>query len=103
MRKTIVLIYKNWHTDEREEIKYFEKFEDVEKEASRMIEQFKFWGGGTVPIVVIETIWSKSNGCRDTKRMEYADDLYIRYTRENGTAYGYYRVTHPDEKIIEIA
>ena len=103
MKKTIALLYKNWHTDKKVEISYFQKFEDAEKEASRMIQQFKYWGGGCVPVAAIETIWTKSNGCRDIKRVEYPDSLYIRYARENGTAYGYYMNMHKEEKVIRIA
>ena len=103
MTKTIALLYKNWHTDKKVEINYFQKFEDAEKEASRMIQQFKYWGGGCVPVVAIETIWTKSNGCRGIKRVEYSDSLYIRYARENGTAYGYYMNMHKEENVIRIA
>ena len=66
--KTITLLYKNWHTDEKVEMRHFKKFEDAEKEAGRMIKQFKYWGGGCVPVIAIETIWTKTNGCHDIKR-----------------------------------
>ncbi len=103
MKKTVVLIYKNWHTHAKNKIRYFDKFEDAENEAYKMIEQFKFWGGGSVPVAAVETIWKKSNGCKELSRAEYSESLYIRYARENGTLYGYYKATHPNEKAIKIA
>ena len=103
MSKEVIMVYKNWHTDEKKEIRYFDTFEDAENAAKKMIDQFKYWGGGSVPVFIEEIVWTKSNGCQTLKRVEYSEKLYIRYARENGTAYGYYRVMHKNEKIIRIA
>lgn len=91
MKRNIILIYKNCHTDNKNEIQYFENFKDAEKEAERMISQFKYWGGGSVPVLIEEATWAKTKGYMTGERTEYKADLYIRFARENGTAYGYYR------------
>lgn len=64
MYKRIVMVYKNWHTDEKKEIRYFDTFEDAEKAAKKMIDQFKYWGGGSVPVFIEEEVWTKTTGCR---------------------------------------
>lgn len=88
MEREVVLFYKNNYTDKCQEISYYKDFETAKSQALKMIELFKYWGGGNVPIVVIE-ILCKKRGYKELNREEYPEELYIQYARENGTKYKY--------------
>ena len=53
------------------DIEYFKKFSDAEKAVEKMIWQFKYWGGGRVPVYTDESLWFKTKGYRSIKRVEY--------------------------------
>lgn len=87
------LFYKENHWDSQVELKFCDCYESAKGEAERMIEAFKFWGGGPVPESVAATKWTKSGKYAGEAypRIEYDKKLYIDYAREKGTKYGYYR------------
>lgn len=95
--KKIVLLYKENYNDDKKEIKIFDSLEAAKNTASKMIELFRFWGGGSVPCSI-----SIYKGNKEVEYFEYKESLYVRYARENGTIYGYYKLMHPKE-IIRIA
>lgn len=87
------LIYKPWHDQKRLEISHYTSWEAMEAEAARMISQFKYWGGGSVPVSGHECRRTKAGKYAEPKRegVYYDPSLYIDYARENGTKYGYYK------------
>lgn len=90
MTTRTVLFYKVFHTDKHTELSYFDSFEDATKAADAMIETFKFWGGGAVPVSVSSSRWTKAGKYKDTpQRKDYAPALYMDYARENGEKCGY--------------
>ena len=85
-----ILFYKVFHTDRHFEISYFDSFDDAKAAAETMINSFKFWGGGAVPVAAEAVRWTKAGKYKDTPhRVEYPEDLYIDYARENGSKCGY--------------
>lgn len=90
MTTRTTLLYKVFHTDKRAELSYFDSFEDATKAAEAMIDSFKFWGGGSVPVSVTSSRWTKAGKYKDTpKSRDYSPSLYIDYARENGDKCGY--------------
>lgn len=90
MKTRNILFYKVFHTDRYSEISYFDSFEDATKAAAAMIDSFKFWGGGAVPVTAEAVRYTKAGKYKDTPhRVEYSESLYIDYARENGSKCGY--------------
>lgn len=93
MRITTVLFYKEHHTDTRHEIHFYPTVEIAETVAAAMIESFKFWGGGSVPIEIVQTKWTK-RGSKTLYHNSFDSSEWEPYARENGNLYGYYEYTH---------
>lgn len=90
MTTRTTLLYKVFHTDKRAELSYFDSFEDAAKAAEAMIDSFKFWGGGAVPVSVSSSRWTKAGKYKDTPQSrDYSPALYMDYARENGDKCGY--------------
>lgn len=85
-----VMLYKVFHTDKKAEIRYFKDYETMSRAAAEMIDSFKFWGGGAVP-VSITSYKIRNNGkyAGEVTTKDYSKDLYISYARENGNKCGY--------------
>ena len=62
----VYLLYKENYNDDRKEIASYNTLEDAEKTAKRMIEIFKYWGGGAVPCSI-----SVYRGKKEIKYIEY--------------------------------
>ena len=87
-----VMFYKVFHTDKHAEIRYFDTCQAMKAAADQMIESFKFWGGGQVPVAIESYKVRKSGKHAGTvARVDYNPSLYMDYARENGTKYGYYK------------
>lgn len=90
-----VMFYKTFHTDKYPEIRYFDTWQRALEAADTMIEQFKFWGGGSVPIKVEAVRWTKAGKYKDTPMSkDYPASDYITYARENSNKCGYLQLTH---------
>ena len=87
------LFYKEDFKDKQVQLRRCDSYEAAQREAERMIEAFKYWGGGPVPVSVDSTKWTKNGKYAGEAypRIEYGEELYIAYARENGTKYGYYK------------
>lgn len=91
MKKTGVLFYKEFHNRDIKNISYFGSFEEAEDEAEFMIKQFAYWGGGSVPISVLEYANYKNGHKKLMRSKDYTEDLYIKHAKESGTDYGHYQ------------
>lgn len=93
MKTSYIVLYKDHHTDIRQCLRYCESWQAAQDEAARMIEQFKYWGGGPVPVLVSASKWTAAGKYAGDAfpAIEYPESLYIEYARENGTKYGYYQ------------
>lgn len=90
MTTRTTLFYRTFHNDLHCEIKHFNTIEEAQEAAANMIEQFKYWGGGSVPVTLDQTKWTKAGKYHSTTLYkEYPQDLYIEYARENGNLCGY--------------
>ena len=87
------LFYKEFHTDRRTVLVYCESYEQAQARAAHMIESFKYWGGGSVPVTVSASKWNSRGKYAGEvfPTIDYDESLYIEYARENGTKYGYYK------------
>lgn len=95
------LVYREIH-DRKDStvIKYYDTFEEAVQGAERMLEQFKYWGGGGFPLHAFSdkrSAQGKYKGTIDRKDYNYAD--YAQYARENGNNYGYYRDMKKREEV----
>ena len=90
MTTRTILFYKTFHNDLHCEIRYFNTTEEALEAAEQMLSQFKYWGGGSVPVTLETSKWTKSGKYHsNTYYKEYPQDLYIEYARENGNRCGY--------------
>jgi hypothetical protein len=87
------MFYKEFHTDSRQEIRRFDSWQAAQDEAARMITQFKYWGGGSVPVTIAEYRRTAAGKYAEPKTEPITFDpaLYMDYARENGNKYGYYK------------
>lgn len=84
MKKTVTLFYKEWHTDNQIQLRAYDSMEQAEIRAKLMIDQFRYWGAGSIPISISHTKWTKRWGAETIKNIEYSEEEYIQYARENG-------------------
>lgn len=78
---------------EKRQLHIYDSREAAIKAAERMIEQFKFWGGGCIPLSVSSSKW-RSNGKyagEAAPEVNYNPADLAYYSRENGNNYGYYQ------------
>lgn len=87
------LFYKEDYKDRQVQLRYCSSYEAAKQEAERMIENFKYWGGGSVPVSVTASKWSSAGKYLGEALpcIDYCEERYIEYARENGTKYGYFR------------
>ena len=85
-----IMFYKVFHTDKQCELRYFDSMDQMKRAANDMLESFKFWGGGAVP-VSIESYKIRKGGkyAGVIESKDYNPSLYMKYARENGNLYGY--------------
>ena len=90
MKTRNYLLYKPFHNEKRLEIRQFNTFEEVTAAAAHMLDQFRYWGGGAVPISANADRWTAAGKYKDTLYyIEYPARLYMDYARENGNKCGY--------------
>lgn len=90
MRTEHILLYKPFHNEKRLELRRCESFEAATAAAREMLDQFRYWGGGAVPVSVSSDRWTAAGKYKDTLHyIEYAPRLYMEYARENGNKCGY--------------
>lgn len=96
------LFYKEDYRDSQMQMKYCDSYEAAQREAERMIEAFKYWGGGSVPVSVMATKWTKAGkyAGEASPEIEYSQELYDSYARENGTKYGFFSVKRTMQQCI---
>jgi hypothetical protein len=93
MRTDYCLFYKTNHTDTKTELIFCENWQAAQDEAARMIEQFKYWGGGPVPVSASANKWTAAGKYAgiEFEPIYYPENLYLEYARENSNKYGYYK------------
>lgn len=91
MKTNYILAYKENHNDTRRNLLIFDNEISARKTADHMIEQFKFWGGGSIPLDISYQKWTSGGKYAggDTLKEFNTTDL-LKYARENGNLYGYY-------------
>lgn len=94
MKISTVLFYKPDHNNDRCEIRYYPDVETAELVAENMISQFKYWGGGSVPVAIIQDK-KTTKGYKTLYRHDFDYSRLQDFARESGlNIYGYYQYKH---------